>query len=237
MDSLAIRVPHRFPEETLGAPPNGLAKISNGTTHAFLLTPPVIDPARRYPLITVLHGAGRQDELLCKGYRDEAAARDTLFLIPRSTDVTWDLLTGANRPDLDFLEQTYAGIYARLPVDPERRALIGYSDGASYALALGLSNPRHFSAVMGWAAGFVAIDTRLIGPDDPKPRILLEHGTHDVVFPFEQVCRPNVELLRQRGYEVDLRIDEGGIHWPSRAFQTTALDWFNEETRLLAPAS
>lgn len=226
MDSLAIRVPHRLPEHVLGAPPEGVAKIGNGTTHAFLLTPPAIDSARLYPLITVLHGAGRQDELLCKGYRDEAAARDSLFLIPRSTDFTWDLLTGASRPDLDFLEQVYAGIYARLPVDPDRQALIGYSDGASYALALGLSNPRRFRAVMGWAAGFVAIDTRLIGPDDPKPRVLLEHGTHDVVFPFEQVCAPNVELLRGRGYEVELRVDEGGIHWPSRAFQTAALDWF-----------
>ena len=226
VDSLAIRVPYRVPGRVLNAPPEGLAKISNGTTHAFLLTPPVIDPERRYPLLTVLHGAGRQDELLCKGYRGEAAARDCLFMIPRSTDFTWDLLTGANRPDLDFLEQVYAGIYARLPVDPDRQALIGYSDGASYALALGLSNPRRFRAVMGWAAGFVAIDTRLIGPDDPKPRILLEHGTHDVVFPFEQVCAPNVELLRRLGYEVDLRVDEGGIHWPSPAFQTTALDWF-----------
>ena len=186
----------------------------------------MIDPERRYPLFTVLHGAGRQDELLCKGYRAEAAARDALFLIPRSTDFTWDLLTGTNRPDLDFLEQVYAGIYSRLPVDPDRQALIGYSDGASYALAIGLSNPRRFRAVMGWAAGFVAIDGSGIGPDDPKPRILLEHGTHDVVFPFEQVCVPNVELLRRLGYEVDLRIDEGGIHWPKPAFQSLALDWF-----------
>ncbi|MEW6271984.1 MAG: hypothetical protein AB1689_22100 [Thermodesulfobacteriota bacterium] len=226
MDTLALRVTHRLPDRAFASPPDGLATIRNGVTHAFLLTPPAIDPTRRYPLITVLHGAGRQDELLCRGYRDEALRRDALFLIPRSTHPTWDLLVGHGRPDLDFLERLYAEIYQRVPIDPARQALIGYSDGASYALAVGLSNPRLFSAVMGWAAGFVAIDTNATSPDDPKPRILLEHGTHDTVFPFEQVCTPNVELLRRLGYEVELRVDQGGIHWPSRAFQTAALDWF-----------
>lgn len=235
MDSLAFRVPHRLPERVLEAPPAGIAKISNGETHAFLLTPPRIDPGRRYPLITVLHGAGRQDEMLCKAYRREAAARDALFLVPRSTGVTWDLIAGGNRTDLDFLEQVHAGIYQRLPVDPDRQALIGYSDGASYALAIGLSNPRRFAAVMGWAAGFVAIDPRWTAPADPKPRVLLQHGTHDVVFPFEAVCLPNVELLRGLGYDVDLRVDEGGIHWPKPDFQTMALDWFLGPAVSVAP--
>jgi poly(3-hydroxybutyrate) depolymerase len=226
VDTLALGVTHRLPDRAFEAPPQGVAKIANGTTHAFLLTPPAIDPARRYPLVTVLHGAGRQDELLCRGYRDEAAARDILILIPRSTDATWDLITGSDGPDLAFLARLYDEIYQRLPVDPARQALIGYSDGASYALALGLSNPRVFAAVMGWAAGFVAIDRNVIASDDPRPRILLEHGTHDTLFPFEQVCVPNVELLRRLGYEVELRVDQGGVHWPSAAFQTTALDWF-----------
>jgi phospholipase/carboxylesterase len=226
VETLALRVAHRLPDRAFAAPPDGSAKIGNGTTHAFLLTPPAIDPAKRYPLVTVLHGAGRQDELLCRGYRAEAAARDLLILIPRSTDTTWDLLTGGDGPDLAFLAALYGEIYRRLPVDPARQALIGYSDGASYALAVGLSNPRTFAAVMGWAAGFVAIDTAALAPDDPKPRILLEHGTHDTVFPFEQVCTPNVELLRRLGYAVELHVDDGGVHWPSRDFQTRALDWF-----------
>jgi len=35
-----------------------------------------------------------------------------------------------------------------------------------------------------------------------------------------------LEILRRLGYEVELRVDEGGIHWPSRTFQPAALDWF-----------
>ena len=39
---------------------------------------------KRYPLLAVLHGAGRQDEMLMKAYRDEAERRQALILIPRS---------------------------------------------------------------------------------------------------------------------------------------------------------
>jgi phospholipase/carboxylesterase len=132
---------------------------------------------------------------------------------------------------MDFLEHAYAEIYRRVRIDHARQALIGYSDGASYALAIGLSNPRLFAAVMGWAAGFVVMDPRAIAPDDPRPRVFIEHGTHDAVFPFEQIALRNLEILRRLGYEVEFRVDEGGIHWPSAAFQTAALDWF------LAPAA
>ncbi len=47
-----------------------------------------------------------------------------------------------------------------------------------------------------------------------------------MVFPFETVCEPNVETLRGMGYDVDLRVEQGGIHWPKPEFQTMALDWF-----------
>ena len=153
----------------------------------------------------MLHGAGRQDELLMKAYRDEAERRQALFLVPRSLphDVGPDRAGCAgrqprergqrapsDRPDLDFLEYAYDLIFRRYPIDPGRIGLIGYSDGASYALSVGLSNPQLFRAVMGWAAGFVAIENDAAAPGTPRPAVLLEYGTHDELFPFEQVAVP-----------------------------------------------
>jgi phospholipase/carboxylesterase len=224
VDSLALHVEPRAPVSA-AASDGGVATITNGATQGYLLLP-AIDPERTYPLVTVLHGAGRQDELLVRAYRDEPARRHAVFFIPRSTSPTWDLLIGEDRPDIDFLEHAYAEIYRRLPVDHTRQALIGYSDGASYALAIGLSNPRLFAAIMGWAAGFVVFDPTGVAATDPRPRILLEHGTHDPVFPFEEVAVRNCAILRRLGYDVELRVDDGGIHWPSRTFQPAALDWF-----------
>jgi predicted esterase len=224
--TLVLRIALTDPADDVGSAPGGLVTISNEVTLGHLLLPDSIDPTRAYPLVTVFHGAGRQDELLVRAYRDEPARRDALFFIPRSTYPTWDLLVGRDRPDLDFLEQAYAEIHRRVRVDQRRQALIGYSDGASYALAVGLSNPRLFSAVMGWAAGFVVFEQAAISPTDRRPRVFLEHGTHDTVFPFEEVAMRNCAVLRRLGYEVEFRVDEGGIHWPSREFQPAALDWF-----------
>jgi phospholipase/carboxylesterase len=229
VDSLRLELRHKTPEDTGEAAPTGHVPVERGASRAVLLTPAEIDPKRLYPLVTVLHGAGRQDELLVRACRDEPEKRSALFLVPRSFHPTWDLLACDERPDLDFLEWAYDLIYRRYPIDPGRQALLGYSDGASYALSVGLSNPHVFRAVMGWAAGFVALDTRHVEPQDRKPEVLVEYGTHDELFPFEHVARPMRVNLEQLGYRVEFRVDEGGRHWPSGSFQSEALDWFFSE--------
>ncbi len=244
MDTLKLRIEHRRPEPVEELP-LGHVWIEQGPHRAVLLTPDEIEPGREYPLITVLHGAGRQDEMLIKGCKGEAERRQALFLIPRSLHMTWDLIAlgvpgGAAldpaageptsaRPDLDFLEYAYDLIYRRFPVDAERQALLGYSDGASYGLSLGLSNPDIFRAVMAWAAGFLALDGAAIPDGARKPLVYLEYGSHDELFPFEQVAVPMRENLRAAGYDVSFHVDEGGRHWPSSSFQDEALDWFQSE--------
>jgi phospholipase/carboxylesterase len=229
LDSLRLELRHKTPEDTGEPSPTGHVAVERGDSRAVLLTPPEIDPNRLYPLVTVLHGAGRQDELLVRACGAEPEKRGALFLVPRSFHPTWDLIACNERPDLNFLEWAYDLVYRRYPVDPARQALLGYSDGASYALSVGLSNPHVFRAVMGWAAGFVALDPRGIGPQEPKPAVLLEYGTHDELFPFERVAKPMRANLERLGYRVEFRVDEGGRHWPSGSFQSEALDWFFSE--------
>jgi len=202
--------------------------VEQDPARGVLLTPDEIDPDRLYPLVTVLHGAGRQDELLVRGLRDEAERRQALFFVPRSVAPTWDLIAGGARPDADFLEFAFDLIYRRYPVDAFRQALLGYSDGASYALSIGLSNPSLFSALMAWAAGFAVVDAETQDEDarQPRPRIYLEYGSHDPIFPFEQVALPMRKNLEKAGYDVTFSVDQGGRHWPSGDFQSEALDWF-----------
>ena len=242
MDSLKLRITPKSPEP-IAELPTGLVWIEHGRQRAALFTPDEIDPGRRYPLLAVLHGAGRREELLMKAYRDEAERRQALFLVPRSFHPTWDLITAATqgaaasaadgapsgRPDLDFFEYAYDLIFRRYPIDAGRLGLVGYSDGASYALSVGLSNPELFRAVMGWAAGFVAIENDAAAPGTRRPAVLVEYGTHDELFPFEQVAVPMREQLEAFGCDVTFRVDQGGRHWPSGTFQQEALDWFFSE--------
>ena len=160
-DTLALRIEHKAPETRDEPSPLGHVWLEQGPSRAVLLTPSELEPGRTYPLITVLHGAGRQDEMLVKACRDEPDRRRAFFLVPRSLLPTWDLIASSERPDLDFLEYAYDLVYRRYPIDPARQALLGYSDGASYALSVGLSNPTLFRAVMAWAAGFIALEPTL----------------------------------------------------------------------------
>jgi phospholipase/carboxylesterase len=212
-----------------------------------VLTPRDVEPARPYPLLTVFHGAGRREEMLVRALAPEAEARQALFLVPRSLHLTWDLIAlgipedagmretqppdtpPSDRPDLDFLEYATSLVYERYRVDPERQGLLGYSDGATYALALGLSNPDLFRAVMAWAAGFLAVDEQHLPPGAAPPHVFLEYGTHDELFPFERVAVPMRAALEERGVPLVFRVDRGGRHWPSGDFQPEALDWFFSE--------
>jgi predicted esterase len=224
IETLRLDVRYKPREQREEASPSGEVRVEQGGGRALLLVPKTLEEGRLYPLITVLHGAGRQDEMLAKTFASEPDARDALFLIPRSQHPSWDLIVGQGRPDMEFLEFAYDLIYRRYPVDPDCQAILGYSDGASYGLSLGLSNPQIFSAVMGWAAGFKLIEEPPAG--SPKPRILLEYGSHDQLFPFEQIALPMRADLERQGYEVGFMVDKGGRHWPRGDFHSDALDWF-----------
>lgn len=234
MQSLALHAVHVEPESDDA--PAGTGRIVHDEQLAWIVTPPVIEPGRAHPLVVVLHGAGRQDELIVKGLQTERLRRDAIFVVPRSLGMTWDLIAGGDGADLRFLDGVLHSIYRRFRIDPARRAIVGYSDGASYALAIGLSNPRHFTAVMAWAAGFLAIDAPNLRPDDPKPRVLLEYGTHDQLFPFEQVAIPMRETLERLGYPLTFWVDEGGLHWPRATLLSDALDWFDGLDRSTDPS-
>src|SRR6185503_11168132 len=121
MQSLALHAEHAVPESDEA--PAGIGRIVHGEQLAWVVTPPAIEPGRAYPLVVVLHGAGRQDEMIVKGLQ-------------------------AERTEARFLDGVLHSLYRRYRIDPAKRALAGYSDGASYALAIGLSNPRTFAAVM-----------------------------------------------------------------------------------------
>lgn len=221
-----LRVVHQPVEAREESSPTGFVKVEHGASRGVLLTPDELDPTRVYPLFTVFHGAGRQDEMLVKACRDEPEARQAFFFVPRSVEPTWDLIAGGQGADFEFLEFAWDLIYRRYPVDAGAQCLIGYSDGASYALSLALSNPGFFDAALCWAAGFAVMDRQAVGLPDRRTRLYLEYGTHDELFNFEQVALPMRDRLLSAGYEVEFSVDEGGRHWPSGTFQREALNWY-----------
>jgi hypothetical protein len=231
MRRLQLQCEHKPVEPFEEAALVGDVHVEQGEGRGVLLTPEPYDPNLQYPLFTIFHGAGRQDELLAKASRGQPNERQAFFFIPRSIAPTWDLIVDGPAVDVEFLEFAWDLIYRRYAIDPAQRCLIGYSDGASYALSMALSNPGYFAAAMVWAAGFVLLDRNGYDQQGQKARLYLEYGTHDQLFSFEEIALPMRDNLERAGHDVTFSVDEGGRHMPSGSFQREALDWYFEGAR------
>jgi predicted esterase len=104
-----------------------------------------------------------------------------------------------------------------MAVDPARVAIGGFSDGATYALSLGLVNGDLFPKVVAFSPGFV-----VEGPVHGKPEFFVSHGTSDPILPIDQCSRIIVPALRKRGYDVTFREFDGGHEVPESVARAIA---------------
>lgn len=193
----------------------GLAKGKDGV----LSVPKSYKPDNPVPLIFMLHGAlGRYEgyNLFC-----EVAAEDGIAVVtPDSRGRTWDAVLGGFGPDIAFLDRALAHTFERVAIDPKRIALAGFSDGASYALSVGLANGDLFSHVLAFSPGFMAPPERI-----GKPRVYVTHGDKDAVLPVSASRDRIVPQLKQWGHEVVYKEFEGG-HALDPNLGREAFRWF-----------
>ena len=144
-----------------------------------------------------------------------------ILLAPDSRSSTWDLVQGSFGPDVAFLDLALQYTFERCRIDPARLALGGFSDGASYALSLGLPNGDLFSHLVAYSPGFLVRSRPLAG----TPRIFVSHGTNDTILPVSISRDTIVPALRDAGYDVTYQEFDGGHEVPA-AISEAALDWF-----------
>jgi len=167
-----------------------------------LLQVPAVDGP--LPLVVLLHGAGSNPERVLAVVRD----RPALVYAPKSGARTWDAIHGNFGPDVEALDRSLAELFEHFEVD--RAAIAGFSDGASYALSLGLVNGTLFENVVAFSPGFVVPGARA-----GKPEVFVSHGRQDGVLPIEATSRRIVPALRIVGYRVDYREFSGGHEVPA----------------------
>ena len=131
-------------------------------------------------------------------------------LAPNSRDNTWDAIGGSFGPDVQFLNRALEQVFEMLAIDPARVVLGGFSDGASYAISLGLLNGDLFKGVMAFSPGYV-----IEGPSVGKPRFYISHGKQDPILPIEKCGRRIAADLNFRGYSVIGKEFDGGHEIPA----------------------
>lgn len=191
--------------------PTGVRPLElDGKRDGLLYAPPGYRLDRPAPLVLLLHGAGGRAQHglnLLLSLADEAGL---LLLAPDARGRTWDVVRGGYGPDVAFIDRALAHAVARYAVDPTHLAIAGFSDGASYALSLGLTNGDLFSHVLAFSPGFMAPAARR-----DSPRIFVSHGTHDDVLPIDVCSRRVVPQLRRAGYDVTYREFDGSHTVPA----------------------
>lgn len=201
---------------TVGLSELGLASPRDG----LLYVPESYSSDTPTPLFIALHGAGGSGDDWA-GYYSRAEARGMILLAPDSRASTWDRVFGNFGPDVEFLDQALRHTFERCRIDPARIALGGFSDGASYALSLGVSNGDLFSHLVAYSPGFL----RPVDPIVGKPHVFVSHGTQDTVLPVTVSRDAIVPTLRNAGYDVTYQEFAGGHSVPS-GISDSALDWF-----------
>jgi predicted esterase len=206
------------PSAVPGAQPLGISPRDG-----ILYVPTSYRPDRPPALMLLLHGAGARAEDIFKTFRPIADKYDVLLVVPSSRRESWDIVLGEYGADVARIDKALARLFDRFAVNPARVAIAGFSDGASYALSLGVRNGALFTHVLAFSPGFISSSEASV-----RPRIFISHGLSDAVLPIDQTSRKIVPGLRLNGFEVVYReFADGHVVPPEVADE--AVEWFVKE--------
>ncbi len=190
------------PQAVTRAAKTGLMRLENARGRSGLLyVPESYRPGKAAPLVVMLHGAGGTAQHSMDLARRHADRSGFILLAPASAAPSWDIISRrAYGPDVSAIDGALKDLFARYSVDSKRVAIAGFSDGASYALSLGLTNGELFTDILAFSPGFTAP-----AKSEGRPGIFISHGVRDQVLPIDVCSRRIVPQLQRAGYHVDYR--------------------------------
>ncbi|WP_238266046.1 alpha/beta hydrolase [Cupriavidus pauculus] len=186
---------------------------------AVLYVPPGLGPGP-VPLMVMFHGAGGFPEKVLPFIEPHADAHGFLVLAPHSTYPTWDIVIGGNGPDLEALQRALVAVTSRYRIRQDQLAFAGFSDGASYALSIGITNGDIASHVIAFSGGFMSVFTQ-----EGAPRVFIAHGLVDEQLPIQTSGRTNAAKLTAAGYDVEY-VEFNGTHVIQPPIVTEAIRFF-----------
>lgn len=193
----------------------------DGRRDAVLYTPAGYQPGSAAPLAVLLHGAGGNAAhglSLLQGLSDTTGM---VLLAPPSRSSTWDIIEeNAFGKDVLFIDSALTRVFDQYTIDTGRIAIGGFSDGASYALCLGLTNGDLFTHIIAFSPGFF-YTAETVG----KPQVYISHGVHDPVLPIAPCSRRIVPQLERQQYSVSYR-EFNGEHTIPDAISKETAGWF-----------
>ena len=167
----------------------------------------------------MLHGATGSSRGALRPFRDLADDAGLVLLAPDSRGTTWDAIRGDYGPDIAFIDRALTWTFQHIAIDPARLTIEGFSDGATYAIGVGLTNGDLFERIIAFSPGFILpIDAHA------HPHLFISHGTRDEILPIEQCSRRIVPQLQRAQYDVEYR-EFNGPHMVPPDIAKQAVAW------------
>ncbi len=208
-------------ENKVSPPTRGLHPLLlDETGDALLYVPSRYNGNSPAPLILMLHGAGGTAQGGLTPFLDMAETNNLFLLAPSSQQQTWDVIRGGYESDVTFIDHALAHVFSNYAIDATHLAVEGFSDGATYALSLGLANGDLFTHILAFSPGFIA-STKRVG----SPAIYISHGMSDPVLPIDRCSRRIVPQLQSSGYNVRYH-EFTGFHTVPTLIAQESLSWF-----------
>jgi len=178
-------------------------------------------PARPAAMALMLHGAGGNADHGLSLLRNYADQQNIVLLSPSSRQQTWDIIAKDSfDADVIFIDNALKQVFEKVNIDTAHIAIGGFSDGASYALSLGLSNGDLFTHIIAFSPGFY-----YTLEEKGKSAVFISHGVNDHVLPINPCSRRIVPMLRRSGYEVEYKEFQGEHQIPA-SISAQAVQWF-----------
>jgi phospholipase/carboxylesterase len=218
----AARAQSPAPQPAAGAdaPPFGPSPLglSDDGRDGVVYVPKGYRESTPVPLLIMLHGfAGWADEM--KSTFALAEDFGVVVIAPESRALTWGQAAPGFDADVKFISAAYKKVTRLINVDPERVALGGRSDGAGYALSMGLAYGDIFNHLIVFSGGLMNAIRR-----KGSPKVFIAHGTNDRQMPIELTGRQYAATLKAEGYDVTYREYDGG-HATPPAVAREAFTW------------
>ncbi|PWR13234.1 phospholipase [Micromonospora acroterricola] len=195
--------------------PAGLVPLTDadGGPLAMVYAPEPAADGAAYRLVVLLHGAGGSARQGLDLLLPVADAYHLLLVAPKASASSWDLIAGGFGVDVRRIDRLLGTVFDGYPVRDVTFG--GFSDGASYALSLGLANGDLVDAVLAFSPGFAAPPVTR-----GRPRIFVSHGVDDRVLPIDMCSRRFVPHLDSLGYDVTYEEFPGGHEIPALVRQS-----------------
>lgn len=173
--------------------------------HKYVVFVPVnYSPAKKWPVILFLHGAGERgsDGVLPTTVglgpliRERMGSFPFIAVFPQCEDVKGRVLAGwtADSPDSQRALQILEQVEKDFSVDPQHRILTGWSMGGYGAWSLAAAQPDHWSAVAPLSGGG---DPESAAKLKPVPVWAIHGATDTAILPEES--RKMIDALKQAG--------------------------------------